>query len=182
VTTARLFTSSWTSLWRASQRDSLPVQPVRISRGTPKFWPAAKAFPAVDELMPGGWMLSKSTDAAKAERGYRHKLHRIGLERIGARLDAIADECGLPLAIACFEPDPADCHRSWAAAWLREQTGLTVPEIGSLTAARVEPGQERQQVLVYEVDGQPVQKSNTHFCPAPPDAITQLSLDGEARR
>jgi hypothetical protein len=128
--TARLFTASWTSLWQASQRGPLPVQPVRTSKGVPKFWPAAERFPAVDELMPDGWMLG-CNDPGKAERGYSGKLHRIGIGPIVARLDAIADESGMPLALCCFEADPADCHRSWAAAWLHEQTGRIVPEIGS---------------------------------------------------
>ena len=128
--TARLFTASWTSLWQASKRRPLPVQPVRTSRGLPKFWPAAERFPAVDELMPDGWMLG-STDRGKNERAYRYKLGQIGLERIAARLDEIADECGgLPLCLCCFEAAASDCHRSWAAEWLHEQTGLVVPEIG----------------------------------------------------
>jgi hypothetical protein len=141
----QLYTASWTSLRRASQRDSLPLQPVRISRGEPKFWPAAARFPALDELMPDSWMLG-CQDAGKVERGYRGKLGRIGLERIAGRLDAIAAECdGLPLALCCFEASREDCHRSWAAAWLYEQTGLAVPEIGSMRS-------ERASALFYEVE------------------------------
>lgn len=133
--TARLFTASWTALWRASQRDSLTVQPVRISKGLPRFWPQASDFPAVEKLFVPGWMLrSGYDDRAKNERAYTHQLSQFGIERIAARLDAIADECGKPLALCCFEADPADCHRSWAAAWLHTRTGLAVPEIGSLAA------------------------------------------------
>jgi hypothetical protein len=131
--TARVFTASWTALWRASQRDSLPVQPVRISKGLPRFWPQAAAFPAVEELVPDPWMLSPNMGPGKVERGYRGKLDRIGLKPIAARLDAIAAECGgANLALCCFEPAVADCHRSWAADWLQQQTGLAVPEIGSM--------------------------------------------------
>jgi hypothetical protein len=130
-----VFTASWTSLWHASKDGPLPVQPVRISRGKPKFWPQAAAFPAVEELFVPGWVLSEKPEHARAETAYRHQLDKIGLARIAARLDAIAAECGgLPLAVACFEADREDCHRAWAAEWLREQTGLAVPEIGSLAS------------------------------------------------
>ncbi len=122
-----LYTASWSALWEASKAGPLPVQPVRISRGKPKFWLAV--FPAVEELMPPGWMFN-STDREKNERGYRHQLDRIGLERISARLDEIAAEHeGAPLALCCFEAAPADCHRSWAASWLHEQTGEAVLEV-----------------------------------------------------
>jgi hypothetical protein len=143
---------------------------VRISRGKPKFWSAAERFPAVDELMPDGWMLSKSTDPAKAECAYRHKLTTIGLERIAARLDAIADECGgLPLCLCCFEADRADCHRSWAAAWLHEQTGLAVPEIGAKEETCTGGGDDL---------------ARTHTTPSGhsrPDGSAQLRLGGLGR-
>ncbi len=132
--TARLVTASWTALWQASKGGPLPLQPVRISRGTPKFWPQAATFPAVDELIPDGWMLSEK-DLGKSERGYRGKLDRIGLERITARLDEIAAECGATLALACFEDlsKPGEqCHRRWFADWFANQPGgLVVPEIGT---------------------------------------------------
>lgn len=56
--TEMLFTASWSTLHQASAAGPLPVQPVRISRGAPRFWPEADAFPAVDELMPDGWMFA----------------------------------------------------------------------------------------------------------------------------
>jgi len=136
---AHLFTASWTSLWQASKDRPLPVVPVRISKGVPKFWPAAERFPAVEELMPPGWVLGERDDA-KALRGYRGALDRIGIDRILARLDAIAAERdGASLALVCFEADPRACHRSWAAAWLREQTGVAVPEVGHPTPAAKTP-------------------------------------------
>jgi hypothetical protein len=141
--TARLFTASWTSLHQASRRGPLSVQPVRISKGLPKFWPQAAAFPAVDELIPDSWMLNPNEDPGRVERGYVGKLDKIGLELIAARLDAIADECGgKALALCCFEADRADCHRSWAASWLHEQTGLVVPEIGSMLASTSDTREE----------------------------------------
>jgi hypothetical protein len=74
-----------------AQRQPLDVIPVRISRGCPRFWPAAGRFPVVDELMPPGWVLGEKDDA-KAEKGSRDKPHMIGVELIAARLDAIAAE------------------------------------------------------------------------------------------
>jgi hypothetical protein len=75
-------------------------------------------------------------------------LHRIGVERIAARLDAIADEHdGLPLVLCCYEKLAADCHRARAAEWLGEQTGVAPPEIGSMFAK----ADERISVVCYEV-------------------------------
>jgi hypothetical protein len=149
--TARLFTAGWSALHEAAKRGPLPVQPVRISKGKPKFWPAAEGFPAVDVLMPDGWMLSSLVERGKVERGYFGKLNRIGLDVIAARLDEIAEQVAKPLALCCFEPRREDCHRSWAADWLAEQTGHAVPELGTLTAKHCEPGQERRAVLCHEV-------------------------------
>jgi Domain of unknown function DUF488 len=149
--TARLFTASWSALHQASLRGPLPVTPVRISLGAPKSWPAAKHFAACDELMIARWMMH-SADHSRSERAYRHQLHQITLPRIAARLDAIAAEHDdLPLALCCFEADVADCHRSWAATWLCEQTGVVVPELGSLTARRA-GGEQPAFVLCYEPD------------------------------
>jgi len=148
---ARLFTASWSALHQAGLRGPLPVTPVRISLGAPKFWPAAKHFPACDELMIARWMMH-SADHSRSERAYRHQLHRITLPRISARLDEIADEHdGLPLALCCFESDVTTCHRSWAATWLRDQTGVVVPEIGSLTTRR-RAGDQPAFTLCYEVE------------------------------
>jgi hypothetical protein len=148
--TARLFTASWSALHQASTVGPLPVQPVRISRGVPRFWPAAEQFPAVDELMPDGWMFGIK-DLEKFGRCYRRKLHAIGLPRVRALIDEIAAD-GRPLALACFETDPADCHRGplGFAGWWERKTGERVPDLAILAAARVEPGHERRLALVCE--------------------------------
>ncbi len=147
--TARVFTASWSALHQASLRAPLPVQPVRISLGVPKFWPQARDFPSVDELMIARWMMH-SDDHAKSERAYRHRLHQLTLPRISARLDEIADEHdGKPLVLCCFEALSGDCHRSWAATWLRDQTGVVVPEVGLLIARR-RAGEAPAFALCYE--------------------------------
>jgi hypothetical protein len=142
----RLFTASWGALAEASTAGPLPVQPVRISRGVPKFWPAAADFPAVDELMPPGWTFS-ITDMERFGRAYRRGLHVLGLPRIRALLDAIdADADGRPLALACFETDPADCHRGplGVAGWWERKTGERVADLSVLR------GRGRAVALVYE--------------------------------
>jgi hypothetical protein len=141
----RLFTASWASLHQASTAGPLPVQPVRTSRGVPRFWPAADAFPAVDELMPDGWMFGIE-NMENFGRCYRRKLHTIGLPRIQARLDDLAAEAGRPLALACFETDPADCHRGPVgfAGWWMRKTGEPVPDLSVLR------GRGGAVALVYE--------------------------------
>jgi hypothetical protein len=134
-----LLTASWWSLWQASKAGPLTVAPVRISRGLPKFWPAAERFPECPELMPPGWILG-CDDLEKAERGYRHHLHRVGIERVSRILDAESRRpvpqtphkvARRPLALACFErltkPDEV-CHRRWFARFWEEQTGVVVDE------------------------------------------------------
>jgi hypothetical protein len=131
---ARIFTGAWTSLWRASQAGPLPVQPVRISRGVPKFWPAAEHFPAVPALMPDPWMLGVAKADADLERFgrcYRRKLHIIGLPTIQAELDALGARYGKPLCLMCFEQNPATCHRGplGFGGWYERATGIAVPEV-----------------------------------------------------
>jgi hypothetical protein len=143
---ATLYTASWWALWEASKAAPLPVQPVRTSRGKPRFWPAAASFPAIDELMPDGWMLG-ITDPERFGRAYRQKLHRIGLPTIEARLAAITVLSGQPLALLCFERDRADCHRGQFAAWYERKTGMTVPELSLVTSL------DRERVaLMVEVE------------------------------
>jgi hypothetical protein len=145
----RLLTSSWALLWRFSEYE-LPVQPVRTSRGIPRFWPEASAFPAVEELMPDGWMFGIK-DMEKFDRCYRRKLHVLGVERIKARLHRLNVECGKPLALACFEARPHECHRGQFSAWWLRKTGVVVPELGLLSNRRhpvlcSEVGERREQV------------------------------------
>jgi hypothetical protein len=174
---AHIFTASWRTLADASMAGPLPVQPVRISRGTPRFWPEADAFPAVDELMPDGWMFGIK-DLEKFGRCYRRKLHTIGLPRLRALLDAI-DADGRPLALACFETDSADCHRGplGFAGWWERKTGEQVLDLSVLR------GRGGAVALVYEVEIEPATR-----CPKlhsgvmatnRPDGPTQLQLAGE---
>jgi hypothetical protein len=143
--------------------------PVRISLGTPKFWPAAERLPAVAELMPPGWVLGEPNDE-RAERGYLAKLDRIGVDRILGRLDAIAAEHdGAALALACYEADPRACHRSWAAKWLLEQIGIAVPEIEARSTVGPPAAANGQMSKIRPGPGR--------ILAATPDDPAQLSLD-----
>jgi hypothetical protein len=135
---AHILTASWTALWRASQAGPLPVLVVRISRGLPRFWPAAERFPAVEALMPDPWMLGVAKadpDLERFGRCYRRKLHIQGLPAIQAILDTLGARYNLPLALACFEPSPTQCHRGQFAAWYERMAGIAVAEF------EVEPAQ-----------------------------------------
>lgn len=123
--TVQVFTASWSALHRAAKAGTLDVEPVRISRGGPRFWPEAREFPAISELMPEGWVLGLRDDPFF--EAYREKLDRISVEAITAALDAIP---GGKLALACFEADPAACHRGprgFAGYWF-EKTGVRIEE------------------------------------------------------
>lgn len=126
--TAELFTASWSALYR--RRDQLDVQPVRISRGVPKFWPAAERFPAVELLMPEGWALAKSRrepDWTGFEAAYRHKLDAAGVYAIRRLLTDLAAD-GRPCVLACFERERADCHRGQFATWWQDRTSEPIEE------------------------------------------------------
>lgn len=125
----QLYTASWSALYAASKAGRLEVLPVRISRGGPRFWPAAKSFPALGDLMPEGWMLGiKHADRFFA--AYREKLDRTGVEAITRQLDALYGRAGEPLALACFEPfGGPPCHRHEFSRWYEAKT--EIPEWGA---------------------------------------------------
>jgi hypothetical protein len=133
-----IFTGSWTALHRAVRAGQVDIRtdvlPVRISRGVPKFWPAAERFPALADLMPDGWMFGIKDDE-KFNRCYRRKLHTIGFERIEDELDELLIVYNRPLVLCCFEPPddghaPHTCHRGpdGFGGWWEHQGGAPVPE------------------------------------------------------
>jgi hypothetical protein len=132
--TTRLFTSSWMSMYVAWMFDGeLPVAPVRISRGLPRWWPEAASFPYVEQLAPDGWMLAVGkTDPERADRGYRRSLHVLGVERAMALIAAAVGDDPRPPALCCFEKNPVDCHRGQFSLWFRRKTGERVRELSLL--------------------------------------------------
>jgi len=72
----------------------------------------------------GSWT---SPDPKEFRRRYRHRLYRQTpriLHELGELLDRYD---GWPLALCCFEADPAACHRSVLAGWLAEK-GVAIKE------------------------------------------------------
>jgi hypothetical protein len=87
----------------------------------------AAKWPRLREATPQRDYLD--ADAAEFERRYLAQLDRYGPARIGAALELIARERrGQTLVLCCFEPVPADCHRSTFAGWLTATTGELVAE------------------------------------------------------
>jgi hypothetical protein len=131
----------YTSRWQNRALETAPVVAVGISRGTPRFGVGYR-YRRLMELAPDGWMLSIENDA-RFKRVYVAKLERLGIDRIGGLLRTISDEeGGKALALLCYEPDVADCHRGTFARWWEQQTGQEVPELGrgcGSTHKRLEP-------------------------------------------
>lgn len=130
----QLATGSWRALCEADKAGTLDVQVVRISRGVPKYWPAARGFPYMEELAPDGWTLGLKNERT-FRAAYLSKLDRVGIEAIQARLDELDD--GRPICLTCFEADPAECHRAIAAFWIEKTTAMAVNEL------EIEPAQLR---------------------------------------
>jgi len=113
----RLFTSSY------SRVDPGTLVPVRTSIGAPRF--AGYALEEWPSVYP--WGLLDVTDPEEFRRRYRHRLYRQTpriLHELGELLDRYD---GWPLALCCFEADPAACHRSVLAGWLAEK-GVAIKE------------------------------------------------------
>jgi hypothetical protein len=103
--------------------------PVRTSIGGPRFPITYGPLVYMKELAPFG--LRELAEDAFAE-AYRRRLDTIGVERLGRRFAEISeahDDRGL--ALLCFEPSGAFCHRRVFARWWEEQTGQTVPELAA---------------------------------------------------
>lgn len=125
TTVPRILTGSY-GRWR--RPDGLIV---RTSLGRPKWFPnEGYDLPQVSELTPTGAMLGSDTWAEQ----YAAKLERFGPSRIARALAEVADEYDVDtLVLACFEGDPADCHRGVFARWWTESTGEPVFDLTEVT-------------------------------------------------
>jgi hypothetical protein len=126
-----IWTASWRTVAQTMSYGAPPFQPVRTSRGLPRFIGGAEDFPSVPELAPAGWLFSIQ-DNEKLNRAYRAQLHRIGPERLRSRFSRARrsipgrpgsvllrarprsvpsepDQC--PLAQMVRHPDPRSCTR-----------------------------------------------------------------------
>jgi hypothetical protein len=80
-------------------------------------------------LAPGAWFKAVPTD--EFCRLYWAQLHRLNPEQVLKDLAKLAD--GKIPTLLCFEPPPPDaawCHRGLVAAWLQDQLGVVVLEVG----------------------------------------------------
>lgn len=123
----------YTSRWQNRDLERLDAVAVGISRGTPRF-PVRYRYRRLPDLYPDGWMFGIEDDA-RFNEAYRKKLDRLGVDRIAEGLARISrEEGGKPLALLCYEADPASCHRSAFASWWFEQTGQVVEELSAITS------------------------------------------------
>lgn len=122
----------YTSHWRSPLLQDLGAVIVSISRGQPR-WPLPFKYRKLRALAPNDrtWALE---DQERFEESYREQLGELGADRILADLEGMDD--GRPVVLLCWErPTEECCHRWTLARYLREETGLVVPELeaGMLT-------------------------------------------------
>jgi hypothetical protein len=106
--------------------------PVRSTVGLPRF--------SLNYVLAGHWTavtpqrawLSDKVNEADFRRMYRHKLHKIGVDRVMEEAEAIADFAGDNRIVAlCFDDLRKKgmwCHRVHLGEWLEEQ-GVPVIEL-----------------------------------------------------
>ncbi len=117
-----------TSYWANRELSRLPVVPVGISRGVPK-WPLPFRYRRAMLLAPSRETFGLRSDRA-FEAAYLAELERAGVEKIGAMLAKISDEeGGGPLVLLCWEKPSEVCHRRMFARWFEAKTGIVVPEL-----------------------------------------------------
>jgi Protein of unknown function, DUF488 len=100
---------------------------IGISRGPPRGQPAG--YRMYRPLAPGPWF--NSVLAEEFCRLYLAQLERLEPEQVLKDLAELAS--GKIPTLLCFEPPPPDtawCHRGLVAAWLQDQLGLDVHEVG----------------------------------------------------
>jgi hypothetical protein len=137
--TELIHTASWPNLWEWKKRDLLAVTPVRISVQAPRYWPKAGDLPSIRELAPYGLL---KLSGVEFDAAYLAKLAGLEPEAIQKRLHTIQIESGGIPALACFEADREDCHRSAAGRWLEANLPVTVRELESPEDAQLRLGVE----------------------------------------
>jgi hypothetical protein len=118
----RLFTSSW-----QSSIDEARFCRIGISRGTPR---GQKGFRRYPRLNPGPWFRSIDDERAWAKRYCDEVLEPLDAARTVEQLFTLA--AGRIPVLLCWEPpEPGEhCHRGLVAAWLKDELGLDVFELG----------------------------------------------------
>lgn len=122
-----------TSRWANRGLSRLPVVPVGISRGTPRF-PVPYRYRMARLRAPSRATFALRGDA-DFERAYLAELEEAGVDRIADLLRKISDEeDGADLALLCYEDVHAGqvCHRRMFAQWWEGKTGQRVEELGNV--------------------------------------------------
>jgi hypothetical protein len=115
-------TSSWFT--------KLTARHVRIgcSRGVPH---QIGTYLNYRPLAPGPWFKSCATAEEYRHRYFAEILSKLDASRVVSDLAMMADG-GIP-TLLCWEappPNEAWCHRGLVSAWLHDELGLEVPELG----------------------------------------------------
>jgi hypothetical protein len=100
------------------------VVPVLTTVGTPRY----VTYPMVEWRTVAPYGLLDEQDPAVFRRKYRHRLHRLTPKILAELREMCEAYAPIPLALCCFERDPADCHRSILGAWLTKK-GVQVQEL-----------------------------------------------------
>ncbi|MGE5510367.1 MAG: hypothetical protein ACM31O_03835 [Bacteroidota bacterium] len=117
-----------TSSWFA-KLDETKFCRIGISRGTPRGQPGG--YRMYRNLAPGPWFLSCKTPREYMIRYQDEILGILKPERVLEDLQRLAGD-RIP-ALLCFEPPtpgPKWCHRGLVSAWLMDQLGIEVFEVG----------------------------------------------------
>jgi hypothetical protein len=100
---------------------------IGISRGVPRGQPAG--YRIFRKLAPGTWFNSVSVEEYRSR--YLAQLNELDAGKVVEEIMALAGD-RVPVLV-CYESPvkPGDfCHRGFVSAWLEEQLGLAVPELG----------------------------------------------------
>ena len=112
---------------------------VRISLGIPKWNIGYKLNGELKDLMPFG-LLNKFEEYEPFRDEYFKRLDRIGVERINLELEAFLSY-GKDVVLLCYEDvrkGPSDwCHRTASSEWMKERTGLVIPELKDPTTPKI---------------------------------------------
>lgn len=113
-----------TSSWYVKLLDNFAR--IGISRGGPR---GQTGFRNYRPLAPGPWF--KTAGDEEFRELYLRQLAALDPTQVLRDIAALAD--GRTPVLLCHEkppPDPKWCHRALVSAWLKDQTGIDVPEFG----------------------------------------------------
>ena len=131
---------------------------VRISIGTPKWDIGYKLDGELKDLMPFG-LLNKFEEYEPFREEYFKKLDRLGPGRINQELKSLMSY-GKDVVLLCYEDirkGPSDwCHRTAFAEWMKERTGLIIPELYDPTTPKITAPPKKTEIIkpkpIFEIE------------------------------